>query len=224
MGYAQLKRELEEGVITVKGYLKQLDYLLRDYRTLPGVHTIPINDSVKNPTDIDRGGVVLGGVVNEIVTKETENKPEVGVVKEDVALVDTKNGLRDRQSMGGAVGVVNSHIELLREDGADHVPPPGGHTVRKLLEQSLKSHHWLPWERLDLFPDLPGRSSRHNEEAELPYATPSRRGRHLLDTFGDSLKHVNQLYNKEYGHKPRKVPAHMPHMINKEIMQELQDK
>ena len=224
MGYAQLRRELEEGVITVKGYLKQLDNLLRDYRTLPGVHMIPINDSVIKPTDIDKRGVVLGGGANESVTKETENKPKVGVVNKGVDLVDTNNELRDHHSMDGAVGVVNNHIELLREGGADHAAPPGGHTVRKLLEQSLKSHHWLPWERLNLFPDLPSRSSRHNEEAELPYATPSRRGRHLLDTFGDSLKHVNRLFNKKYGHKARKVPAHMPHMVNREIMQELQDK
>jgi len=46
--------------------------------------------------------------------------------------------------------------------------------------------------------------------------------RRLLDTFGDSLRHVNTLYNKAFGYTARKVPGHMPHMIDKHIMSELQ--
>ena len=46
--------------------------------------------------------------------------------------------------------------------------------------------------------------------------------RRLLDTFGDSLKYVNRLYNKRYGASARKVPSHMPHMIDVSIMHELQ--
>ena len=52
------------------------------------------------------------------------------------------------------------------------------------------------------------------EESD-PYTTASRRGRRLMDTFADSLRHVNQLYNKLFGYHARKVPAHMPHMINR---------
>ena len=55
------------------------------------------------------------------------------------------------------------------------------------------------------------------------YVLPRRKGRHLLDTFADSLRHVNKLYNKMYGYVARKVPAHMPHMISKGIMQQLQN-
>ena len=50
----------------------------------------------------------------------------------------------------------------------------------------------------------------------------SPRGRRLLDMFGSSLKHVDALFNKQFGHAARKVPAHMPHMINKRIMKDLQ--
>lgn len=45
--------------------------------------------------------------------------------------------------------------------------------------------------------------------------------RHLLDTFADSLKHVNRLYNQLYGYAARKVPAHMPHFVDLEIMEAL---
>uniref|UniRef100_T1IXU8 LNR domain-containing protein n=1 Tax=Strigamia maritima TaxID=126957 RepID=T1IXU8_STRMM len=46
--------------------------------------------------------------------------------------------------------------------------------------------------------------------------------RHLLDTFGDSLRHVNRLLNKEFGYESRKVPAHMAHMMDVDIITDLQ--
>lgn len=45
------------------------------------------------------------------------------------------------------------------------------------------------------------------------------------DTFGDSLRHVNKLYNRAFG-KPtltRKVPSHMPHLIQKQVMVEMKE-
>ena len=54
-------------------------------------------------------------------------------------------------------------------------------------------------------------------------AAPHRR-RHLLDTFADSLRHVNSIYNRAFGFEARKVPAHMPHLVDKHIMTELQDR
>lgn len=39
------------------------------------------------------------------------------------------------------------------------------------------------------------------------------RTRKLLDTFADSLRYVNKLFNQVYGLTARKVPSHMPHMI-----------
>ena len=47
--------------------------------------------------------------------------------------------------------------------------------------------------------------------------------RKLMDTFAESLRFVNQKYSKRYGYEPRKVPAHMPHLIDRDVMQELQD-
>jgi UDP-N-acetylglucosamine-lysosomal-enzyme len=76
---------------------------------------------------------------------------------------------------------------------------------------------WLPWERYNVFPS-------EVEEQEGNYRVPHYNSRKLLDTFADSLRYVNVLYTKEYGHRSRKVPAHMPHMINKYIMEELQRK
>lgn len=48
--------------------------------------------------------------------------------------------------------------------------------------------------------------------------------RRLLDMYGDSLKYVNKLMNEAFGPAARKVIAHMPHMIDKNIMTKLQNK
>lgn len=44
------------------------------------------------------------------------------------------------------------------------------------------------------------------------------------DTFADSLRYVNKLYTRTYGHQARKVPAHMPHFIQTDVMVALQEK
>eukprot|EP00053_Salpingoeca_punica_P018525 m.182084 g.182084 ORF g.182084 m.182084 type:complete len:1404 (-) comp17455_c0_seq3:254-4465(-) len=72
---------------------------------------------------------------------------------------------------------------------------------------------FLPWERLGFFEPI-----EDNSAAE----SLSHQRRQLKDTFGDSLKHVNNLYNKKFGYTPRKVIAHMPHMIDRDIMYELE--
>ncbi len=61
------------------------------------------------------------------------------------------------------------------------------------------------------------------EKGEGPYSTGPHRTRRLMDAYADSLLHVNSLYNKAYGHEARKVPAHMPHMIDRDVMAELQE-
>jgi hypothetical protein len=60
----------------------------------------------------------------------------------------------------------------------------------------------------------------------LLYEKPAttRKGRKLLDTFADSLLHVNRLYNKAFGFEARKVPAHSAHLIDKDVMFELQER
>ncbi len=53
-------------------------------------------------------------------------------------------------------------------------------------------------------------------------STNPNSNRRLLDTYSDSLIHVNRLYTKAFGTEARKVPAHVPHMINVEFMNEMQ--
>ena len=44
------------------------------------------------------------------------------------------------------------------------------------------------------------------------------------DTYAQSIVYTNRIYRKEFGKRQRKVPAHMPHLINVDTMEELQSK
>jgi len=79
---------------------------------------------------------------------------------------------------------------------------------------------FLPWEK--------SRFSKINSQIQKnknAYETNSRAGqRRLLDTYADSLRHVSKIYNQAYGYTPRRVPGHMPHMINRNIATSMQEK
>ena len=45
-----------------------------------------------------------------------------------------------------------------------------------------------------------------------------------LDTFGDSLRHVNGVYTRAFGHSVRRVPAHMPHFLQREEIKRMQER
>ncbi|XP_030071271.1 N-acetylglucosamine-1-phosphotransferase subunits alpha/beta isoform X2 [Microcaecilia unicolor] len=122
----------------------------------------------------------------------------------------------DRESIDNAAenkkGLKNGHMDV----GDDVIPG------RKLLDYYGEDKGFLPWEKKKYFKDL-----LDEEEAlakQLTYSTSGKYiGRHLKDTFADSLRYVNKLLNSKFGFTSRKVPAHMPHMIDRIVMQELQD-
>ncbi|XP_074554859.1 N-acetylglucosamine-1-phosphotransferase subunits alpha/beta [Halichoeres trimaculatus] len=93
---------------------------------------------------------------------------------------------------------------------------------RRLQHFTSSDRGFLPWERRKYFQELLEEEERLQKE--LSYETDGgATGRKLQDTFADSLRYVNKLLNGQFGFTSRKVPAHMPHMIDRLIMQELQD-
>ena len=67
-------------------------------------------------------------------------------------------------------------------------------------------------------------AARYTEDAPTaaPTKTHHQRRRLLLDSYGESLVRANRLYDEAFGAKPRRVPAHMPHLIDKRKMAALQ--
>lgn len=80
---------------------------------------------------------------------------------------------------------------------------------------------FLPWEKFGIFLKMSSEVHTHRN----PYETNSLAGkRHLLDTYADSLRHVSRVYNRAYGYTARRVPGHMPHVINRNIAASMQEK
>ncbi|XP_036153882.1 N-acetylglucosamine-1-phosphotransferase subunits alpha/beta isoform X3 [Myotis myotis] len=93
---------------------------------------------------------------------------------------------------------------------------------RKLQHYTDSYPGFLPWEKKKYFQDL--LDEEESLKMQLAYFTDSKHtGRQLKDTFADSLRYVNKILNSKFGFTSRKVPAHMPHMIDRIVMQELQD-
>jgi len=81
---------------------------------------------------------------------------------------------------------------------------------------------FLPWEKLDMYLKM---ISSHAHKSDDTYKTNDRAGkRNLLDTYADSLRHVGRVYNHAYGYAARRVPGHMPHMINRNVAASMQEK
>ncbi|XP_078075653.1 N-acetylglucosamine-1-phosphotransferase subunits alpha/beta isoform X2 [Mustelus asterias] len=96
-----------------------------------------------------------------------------------------------------------------------------GYANRKLQYYTGSNAGFLPWEKQGYFQDLIEEDAKL--EKALAYHIDSKQMRRKLqDTFADSLRYVNKLLNTKFGFASRKVPAHMPHMIDRFIMDDLQ--
>ncbi|KAH8025420.1 hypothetical protein HPB51_007732 [Rhipicephalus microplus] len=138
----------------------------------------------------------------------------------------TLKGFRKRKSqlieqyMRNATLVGDHDIDLVfRRKGATNAAAANETMLRPPQRALLGLQEgWLPWEKQNVFGALVKR------RMEAATERTRWRGRRLLDTFGDSLRHVNRLFNTAFGYETRKVPSHMAHMIDVEVMKRLQDK
>ncbi|CAM4487112.1 N-acetylglucosamine-1-phosphotransferase subunits alpha/beta isoform X2 [Lepidochelys kempii] len=141
-------------------------------------------------------------ILNALIPKETHKSKDIG----NVETVEEKKKEMEINKPHANVDTAGSKVL------------PG----RKLQYYTGSDQGFLPWEKNKYFQDL-----LDEEEAlikEMSYFTDGKRiGRQLKDTFADSLRYVNKLLNSKFGFTSRKVPAHMPHMIDRIVMQELQD-
>jgi len=99
------------------------------------------------------------------------------------------------------------------------------HTGQRWMNDSVPQSRRssFPWERRGLLNHL-GEEAAYkpmSEPTNIYLAPHGWRSRLPKDTFGDSLKKVNRLYNREFGYAARKVIAHMPHFIDVDIMTDL---
>lgn len=133
-------------------------------------------------------------------------------IQKEVEAIDE---VGNKQTGGRQLLDVQGMNEIEFQIEEDDVP------IKPELEIQPENGKLLPWER-GAFDDI--QKEKEKLQKSQSYDVPRYKSRRILDTFGDSLRHVNTLYNKAFGYTARKVPGHMPHMIDKNIMAELQDR
>ncbi|XP_013792057.1 N-acetylglucosamine-1-phosphotransferase subunits alpha/beta-like, partial [Limulus polyphemus] len=223
---AYIQKQLDDGYLTERGYLKQKSKLIQDYmeslshigQPSPSLAVAKhANQTIESHgyliSDVHKSFNSEHTVIKEIYPKfkyKTKNhlgQPTVSMNKEEGRV---QNGVKVPDAQ-----MVEQHKELQENEDIK---------FRRLMgfeEPAIKFHQGtLPWEKLRIFDSL----VKQLEVIDHLYKTSSRKSRRLLDTFADSLRHVNKLYNDFYGSETRKVPAHIAHLIDVDIMNSLQER
>ncbi|KAL3977220.1 solute carrier family 7 (L-type amino acid transporter), member 9/15 [Sarotherodon galilaeus] len=246
---AALRKELQKleeklliGDITMKGYNLTKAELLKPYKNLAEKQLIPDSQLGK-----DDAGRVQKKRYKDLEGEDLKGKDETGnkeeISKKDAAVKDKpvtplvpvhiddkllKDLITERPfPLKTAIERPMTSKLLNRlspqKSAESQAEPDKAAPVGRRLQHFISSDRgFLPWERRKYFQALLEEEERL--ESEMAYETDGTATRRKLqDTFADSLRYVNKLLNGQFGFTSRKVPAHMPHMIDRLIMQELQD-
>ncbi|XP_068163646.1 N-acetylglucosamine-1-phosphotransferase subunits alpha/beta [Antennarius striatus] len=234
-------QKLEEkfliGDITMKGYNLTKAELLKPFITLAYkqkvAHLHPTNEN-QGKSNFNREKVQGKSPVDEnsqeeMIEKEIvlPEKPATTIVPvgiNDNQKKDFENNINtaiERPRISKLLSSISKMKSTERHEeaavGAERAP-----VVRRLHQFISPDRGFLPWEKTKYFQELLEEEERL--QRAVSYETDGAATiRRLQDTFADSLRYVNKLLNGQFGFTSRKVPAHMPHMIDRLVMQELQD-
>ncbi|XP_068611095.1 N-acetylglucosamine-1-phosphotransferase subunits alpha/beta [Brachionichthys hirsutus] len=201
----KLEEKLLIGDITLKGYNLTKGELLRPFMT--PAHKQQAVDLLKKANQVTP--VAPAGGFG------SQNKDFLNLEREANAEAE-----RPRTSkLLSSISKMKSTVVRQEEATGGAGRAPG---ARRLHYFTYSERGFLPWEKRKYFQELLEEEARLKREAS--YETDGAAAiRRLQDTFADSLRYVNKLLNGQFGFTSRKVPAHMPHMIDRLVMQELQD-
>ncbi|XP_028638907.1 N-acetylglucosamine-1-phosphotransferase subunits alpha/beta [Grammomys surdaster] len=245
---SNLDLQLEHGDITLKGYNLSKSALLKsflenslDTKVKSQTRTVETKDNLEVPQEKlshQRPHGFAAGHRPERWTTPVETMTVNGhdhdlnplpVLETNARLAQPTLGVTvSKENLSPLIIPPERHVpkeeERDRAEGnADsHVPVNALVPSRKLQQHAQSYPGFLPWEKKKYFQDL--LDEEESLKTQLAYFTDSKHtGRQLKDTFADSLRYVNKILNSKFGFTSRKVPAHMPHMIDRIVMQELQD-
>ncbi|XP_031204975.1 N-acetylglucosamine-1-phosphotransferase subunits alpha/beta isoform X1 [Mastomys coucha] len=244
---SNLDLQLEHGDITLKGYNLSKSALLRsflgnslDTKVKPQVRTDETKDNLEAPQGNPSHQRPHSFAAEHRSERWMTPSETVTVNGHDHALnpppVLETNARLAQPTLGMTVSKENllplivppeSRMPEEERDRAEgnadsHVPVNELVPSRRLQQHAQSYPGFLPWEKKKYFQDL--LDEEESLKTQMAYFTDSKHtGRQLKDTFADSLRYVNKILNSKFGFTSRKVPAHMPHMIDRIVMQELQD-
>jgi hypothetical protein len=124
-----------------------------------------------------------------------------------------------RSEMNQTFSLLGETMNFARRDGGGGGGEEGSAVVDLFYDFLFRTNKGVFFneldksELIDQFLNETVSSDGDDEASETVFVKFKKRK--LLDTFADSLRHVNRLFNQIYGYMARKVPAHMPHFIDK---------
>uniref|UniRef100_A0AAZ3PBI5 N-acetylglucosamine-1-phosphotransferase subunits alpha/beta n=1 Tax=Oncorhynchus tshawytscha TaxID=74940 RepID=A0AAZ3PBI5_ONCTS len=226
----RLQGKLLLGDITMKGYNLTKAIMLGPYKALAnrernGAEKTKEPEGTEAPEEVPKSSIV--GEKEKQKAQKTPATP-IPVLVDGEFPKKPPPSSKLLSTLVGSMSKAKGSEGQSQQAGAEKGPKEGAEGARgvpvgrKLHHYTSSDRGFLPWERRKYFQDLLEEEERL--EGELAYqADSAAAGRKLQDTFADSLRYVNKLLNGQFGFTSRKVPAHMPHMIDRLIMQELQD-
>ncbi|XP_055009595.1 N-acetylglucosamine-1-phosphotransferase subunits alpha/beta isoform X2 [Boleophthalmus pectinirostris] len=233
----KLDEKLLTGDITLKGYNLTKAELLRPFKvkqTLAKDVVSPEKPLLKDLDSESRDKLIAPFADKQDKTDKTTNKAKQSLQNKATPVpVNINDDFQDDPNTYTIKAVIERPLisKMVNDNSkskSQENPPEEGDTQerapvgRRLQHFTSADRGFLPWERRKFFQSLLEEEERL--QTELMYkANGAAAGRRLQDTFADSLRYVNKLLNSQFGFTSRKVPAHMPHMIDRFIMQELQD-
>lgn len=229
-----LEQEFEDGELTAKGLAKYKHALLAPFAEVSSTlqfragrgHTRRMKSTT--PTPVHRGRKL-----QQLTLVEDDEDGEPVVVSEMRSYYVTRAGMQVPRQDAERADAIADRKRKEFSFGADmalSIRAWEQHTGRAWTNSShipLKERTPFPWERQGIFDELLAADPTAlegvdaSELSDFKFDAERWRSRLPKDTFGDSLKKVNRLYNKVFGYSARKVIAHMPHFIDRTIMENL---
>jgi len=156
-----------------------------------------------------------------------EEDGEEGVTMEILVASSLPNPHTTRSKHWATAAATDAAHDLLASlSGLPHVPPPP-FLIHSAWKNLLEAATRLAVQE----EETSSSSSSSSSNSAAAGANKRTRGRSLaegdspsVDTYAGSLVTTNRLLSHNFGRKVRKVPAHMPHMIDKIAMGKLQEK
>ncbi|XP_015515285.2 N-acetylglucosamine-1-phosphotransferase subunits alpha/beta isoform X1 [Neodiprion lecontei] len=136
-----------------------------------------------------------------------------------------------RRLLSGNIGNMSTATDRIAPKNSSHVNISSTKNLNR-LERRNQLQRYLNDNIINLvhFNNSNKSYQNRNMESETEYEdsdTQAMQWKHKsrkLDTYAESLLYVNRIYNSVYGFERRRVPAHMPHLFDKFIIQDMQVK
>ncbi|XP_022777777.1 N-acetylglucosamine-1-phosphotransferase subunits alpha/beta-like [Stylophora pistillata] len=245
----EVEKEYKDGDLTQKGYARKKAKILREFFTV--VATEPAYSPIAVLTaPLPKSGMVVTPPAN-LSIRQQENRKDKKSTSSELQGHQRTETHTQRKLLSLEVSEIESLFAEIGREKDQHYKATDdeifladwiANTKQKQLsfdkDQAESTQLWrsrygnwspkvlqsatsfLPWERQKTFEELLRYHDRQKHSQE--FTNDHKPGRKLLDTFADSLLHVHRIYNRKFGYMGRKVPAHMPHMVDVKIMEELQ--